>query len=292
MKEYDTKCPPDSAPSLRLLSALPATLIPPSSIDEKMRYSRCIRRWPSSLAILLALHNHRPAAAADGVFEDLDEAILNDILMQYIDYEPSISICNSSSPAVEKTSYSFEFPGTNAASNWNPKYVPYEELNFQAILSHEDKVGKKSWSVRIGRGGNMYSIFASEMYGETIPGQNNEFVKSPFVDEVQQSVSVSLLLNQNLKLPQYCPGPSEENSTQCKKYYIHQAGAYQNDHPYTDIPFYSPALASHCKGNYCMFASWGTHAQVPTPFTSPILYINKYANCDNGIIEHTQMIHK
>ena len=27
------------------------------------------------------------------------------------------------------------------------------------------------------------------------------------------------------------------------------------------------------------------------PFTSPILYINKFTNCDNGVIEHTQMIH-
>ena len=40
-----------------------------------------------------------------------------------------------------------------------------------------------------------------------------------------------------------------------------------------------------------MFAAWGTHAQVPMPFTSPILYINTFTNCDNGVIEHTQMIH-
>ena len=40
-----------------------------------------------------------------------------------------------------------------------------------------------------------------------------------------------------------------------------------------------------------MFASWGQQAHVETPFTSPIMFINMYANCGNGKIEHTQMIH-
>lgn len=40
-----------------------------------------------------------------------------------------------------------------------------------------------------------------------------------------------------------------------------------------------------------MFASWGTQAHTPTPFTSPIIYINRYTNCGDGVIEHTQMIY-
>jgi len=40
-----------------------------------------------------------------------------------------------------------------------------------------------------------------------------------------------------------------------------------------------------------MFASWGTQAHVATQFTSPIMYVNKYTNCGDGVIEHTQMIH-
>ena len=40
------------------------------------------------------------------------------------------------------------------------------------------------------------------------------------------------------------------------------------------------------------FASWGSQAHVPTPYTSPVIFLNKYANCGNGVIEHTQMIHK
>ena len=54
----------------------------------------------------------------------------------------------------------------------------------------------------------MYSHFASGLYGKTMPPQNN--FKAPWFDEVQQSVSIALQLNQNLRNPQYCPGPNKE----------------------------------------------------------------------------------
>ena len=139
------------------------------------------------------------------------------------------------------------------------------------------------------------------MHGETLPPQEN--VDAPWVDEVQQSVAVPAHLNTN---------------NNC---FVHQAGAYQRDNlaggvNYMAVPFFSASLARHCKGNSCLFASWGTQAHVPTIFTSPIMvswcsvksdcyvfcslfsnglsvqYINKYTNCGNGIVEHTQMIHK
>lgn len=81
-------------------------------------------------------------------------------------------------------------------------------------------------------------------------------------------------------------------SGNCQKYFIHQAGAYQRDSPYTSHPFHSPSLARHCAGNACAFASWGTQAHVPTPFQSPVIYVTKFTNCGDGVIEHTQMIHK
>lgn len=142
-----------------------------------------------------------------------------------------------------------------------------------------------------GQGANMYSHFAKDMWGETMPPQRHDY--APWIDEVQQMVSVNQL-NKKLGSP-YCPyGSDTNNKTQCKPYFIHQAGAYQGDSPYTDTPFYSPSLAKHCSANYCMFASWGTQAHVRggTPFTSPVIYVNKYANCGNGVIEYTQMIHK
>jgi hypothetical protein len=254
-------------------------------------------RWPW-LAISFAWprhHRRRPGAAVGAASDPsiealLDEAILRDIVEQYAEYEQST--CDSpSSPAVDKTSFVLAHPGVNAASGWNPDFVPFEESLFQAMLSHGDGGGgRRSWSIRIGRGGQMYSHFAPDMHGETMPGQNNE--GAPWVDEVQQSVSVALQLNQNLSNPRYCPGPNAEDPAQCKKYYVHQAGAYQKDGNYTSVPFFSPALARHCERNFCIFATWGTSAQVPVPFTSPILFINKFTNCDDGIIEHTQMIHK
>ena len=139
-----------------------------------------------------------------------------------------------------------------------------------------------------------YSHFAPDMHGETMPPQKHPAKTprdaAPWIDEVQQSVSVNLELNKNPnKSPQYCPSSDTDND-KCKHYYIHQAGSYQGDGSYTNPPFYSPSLAKHCKGNSCIFASWGAQAHVKTPFTSPVMYINKYTNCGDGIIEHTQMV--
>jgi len=220
-------------------------------------------------------------------FEALDSAILNDLMEAYGAYDNEQSTCNTAA-SVAATSFSFDWPGANSESNWFTSNVPLEQGMFQAIMSHNDATGNRSWSIRIGTGGNIYSHFVPGLHGETLPPQGLE---SPWVDEVFQSVTVNYKLNMNSSLPQYCPRESDSN-TQCKKYFIHQAGAYQRDGTYTTVPFHSPSLAKHCSGNSCIFASWGTSAQVPTPFTSPIIYINKYTNCNNGIIEHTQMIHK
>jgi len=233
----------------------------------------------------------------DPFIDDLDAALLDDILEQHAPYRPS----ECRAPA-GKTSFGFDFPGTNSDSDWNAEYAPFEASLFQAMLAHVDEDagdggggGKdKSWTVRIGSGGNIYSHFAPNMHGEVVPPQRN--VKSPWVDEVQQTVSVALELNQNPNHPQYCgekkKNDDDDDANECYEYYLHQAGAYQKDDNYTtSLPFYSPSLARYCSGNSCSFVSWGTSAHVATPFTSPIMYINRYTDCDNGIIEHTQMIH-
>ncbi len=226
-------------------------------------------------------------ASATQYFDGLDNVILNDLIEAYATHEPST--CNTAASAAA-TSFSFDWPGANSQSNWFASHVSLEQGTFQAIMSHNDATGNRSWSIRIGTGGNIYSHFVPNMHGETIAPQGPE---SPWVDEVIQSVTVNYELDMNPKQPQYCPPGSDiNNNTQCKKYFIHQAGAYQRDGAYTTVPFHSPSLARHCSGNSCIFASWGTSAHVATPFTSPIIYIHKYTNCNNGIIEHTQMIHK
>ena len=131
------------------------------------------------------------------------------------------------------------------------------------------------------------SLFASSFddgihfSGETIPPQWHQ--DAPWIDEVVQSVSVNNKLNGKAGA---CNGQN------CPAYFLHGAGTYQRDAPYTDVPFFNPSVASTCKDDTCIFAAWGQHAHVPTIFTSPVIFFNKYTNCGNGIIEHTEMVYK
>lgn len=129
----------------------------------------------------------------------------------------------------------------------------------------------------MGKAGNMYSFVGP--FGESVPPQYHP--DGPFVDEVWQSVMVNSTKNNNAPLN--------------KPNFIHQAGAYwkdcidtegaeigcQNTHSttikddYMFKPYFSPNIASHCAYQHCSFASWGTQAHVPTPFTSGALYMNK-----------------
>ena len=66
-------------------------------------------------------------------------------------------------------------------------------------------------------------------------------------------------------------------------------GAYHRD----DLPkpFYAPNLAVHCERNYCLVASHGTHAHIPTIFSNSIIYFTRYANCGKGAIEVTNLVY-
>ncbi|KAL7428176.1 hypothetical protein ACHAXM_001314, partial [Skeletonema potamos] len=147
-------------------------------------------------------------------------------------------------------------------------------------MSHNDPYNR-SWTIRFGQGGNIYSHFCPDLHGETIPPQNH--VDHPWVDEVHQSVSVNINLNQRAGM---CNGDT------CPEYYIHGAGTVQEDGTYTTIPFYSQSLAKHCDGATCTFAAWAQQAHLETNiFTSPIITLNRFTNCGNGIIEHTEMLY-
>jgi len=126
----------------------------------------------------------------------------------------------------------------------------------------------------------MYSHFVPDLHGETMPPQAH--ANAPWIDEVHQSVSVNTNLN-------YVEGQC--NGETCPAYYIHGAGTYQKDNPYTSTPFYSQSLAKHCDEATCTFAAWGQQAHLATIFTSPIITLNRFTNCGDGIIEHTEMIY-
>jgi hypothetical protein len=141
--------------------------------------------------------------------EDLDKAILDDIIESYDTHE--LTTCNTADQA-SATSFSFTWPGTNTQSSWNTDFLGYEQGLFQAIMSYNDPTGNRSWSIRIGSGGNMYSIIYPDLFGEIIPPQKHHSNKSPWIDEVHQMVASAQQLNF------YLTTPSNPN-------YMHQAGA-------------------------------------------------------------------
>jgi len=192
---------------------------------------------------------------------DIDEILLKDIIY------PSSDKCESTDTNTETS-----FLHSVSLSDWDPVNSDREAKNFMAQMTHSDSDPNKSWTIRFGKGGSIYSMISGG-YGEAIPPQTQEF--SPWVDEVTQAVTVDLTKNN-------CA-----NADEC--YFIHQAGTYFRDRTYLDEPFYSPNVAKHCEGNTCIFATWGQIASIPTIHKSDLLYVHQYRDCGNGVLEYTQM---
>ena len=165
--------------------------------------------------LLVSLTTTSSSTTADAFdVEALDEALLTDLLEQYTAYEAST--CTG---AEGTTTYTYNFPGNKAASDWYAPFINFEDELFLAQMSHADPVdSKNSWKIRIGQGGNMYSHFVPNRHGETMPPQAHS--DAPWVDEVHQSVSVNNNLN---RVAGACNGQT------CPPYYVHGAGAYQRD---------------------------------------------------------------
>ena len=204
--------------------------------------------------------------------DDLDKLILNDIIP---DIGPECQSNYASVSSVTTSSSTFEH--TDSPSFWHPIAADHEQQLFLAEMSHSNlNDARQSWIIRIGTGSNIYSFRGD--YGEAIPPQYH--VGGIYVDEVMQSVSV----NQNKNV--------DEDG---KRYFIHQAGPYQRDDPYTngDNPFFSPNIAKYCNSNgaECLFGSWGQQGHVPMAYRSDMLYFNGYRDCGGGVIEFITVMH-
>jgi hypothetical protein len=157
---------------------------------------------------------------------------------------------------------------SNTTSTWDTLSARFEEDVFLAEFAHTDVDGDKSWVIRVGKGGNIYSYVGP--FGEAMPPQTHE--DAPFVDEVWQMVTRDAV-----------------HSTSS----IYQAGVYQNTAILESKPFYSPSIAKHCSANsrQCSFATWGQQANVPSADTSSTIYYTQYTDCGNGVLEVTNVLH-
>jgi len=212
--------------------------------------------------------------------ETLQEAIIKDIM-------PGKSLLCS--PAPGSTSSDFTFTSSQEESEWFDGYeesfekynAPWSQLEkyvFNAKMMHTDVNSNRTWTVRLGKGGNVYSMVGP--MGETVPPQKR--IDSPWIDEVWHSVAVEP------------PQPEEP-------FMIHGAGSYQSDQTYnsdvgiplTEVPFYSPSLGKYCNDadGECGFAAWAQHGPVPVYWESTALNFNRYVDCGDGIIEHTTVSH-
>ena len=87
-----------------------------------------------------------------------------------------------------------------------------ERAVFHAYLTHKS-TAERSWELRLGKGGQLYSIASS--FGEAMPPQS---AVAPFVDEVWQMVAInSDLLD---RMPELGKSRIREESNS----YIHQSG--------------------------------------------------------------------
>jgi len=152
-----------------------------------------------------------------------------------------------------------------------------EKKVFHVYLTHRS-VAERSWEIRIGKGGQMYSLVSS--FGEAMPPQSLE---NPWMDEVWHMVAV------NDDLLEYLPTKDgrrgelihETNS------FIHQAGMYTSQKQNApSAPFYSPMLAQSYRADQRSYAvmSWG---QIPTPSVRRglVLFYTQFRDLGGGVLE-------
>ena len=165
---------------------------------------------------------------------------------------------------------------TNISRNYDPSNSPWstnysEGYVMDARISSTSLTdSSKNWELRVGKGGQIYSL-KTDALGETVPPQYRSSDNAPWVDEVWQSVSV------------YDRHPDAK--------FNHGSGIYLKD-PILTEPYYTPRLATEIdepnKSFYAM--NWmqpsaGSDWNADEP--SHIINLTKYKDIGDGVIEVT-----
>ncbi|WP_417443134.1 T9SS type A sorting domain-containing protein [Joostella sp.] len=184
---------------------------------------------------------------------------------------------------IDDNGFNFTKQYYNNPSSWFVEKKFSEKTVFHAELKYTSEYPSLSYSMRIGKGGQIYSL-RNRGIGEAIPPQHRDGPRepsyfgqyyAPWVDEVWQLVTVDL---------------NQKNSTG-QKWFIHQSGVYLHQQNIQKRPFFSPLLAEYYdEANQAYtVVNWGQQAHTKVArlrnFTSNILYYARYKNIGEGIIQ-------
>jgi len=172
---------------------------------------------------------------------------------------PSSTVSSNSSTPVSITRGEYDSSG----SVWGTAYS--EDLVADTLISSQD------WELRVGKGGQIYSLITDEL-GETVPPQKTQGDVAPWVDEVWQTVAVDQTAT---------PTP-----------YNHSSGVYLAN-PELNEPYYTPRLATQIDENDKSFYSinWSQPSNDGGSYQldrkSYLLNLTKYKDLGDGVIEVT-----
>jgi hypothetical protein len=178
------------------------------------------------------------------------------------------------SPDIPELRYSGNFSYTQvympSGSQWAPG-LDEQEVFFASLKHYNDF--ESSWEIRLGKGGQLYSIRGSFGEGQAPQNQPN----AHWIDQIFQLVGVNRARNKNT------PG---------HPYFIHQAGDYLND-PILKSTFYSPMLANEfdVSDRTASALIWGQQAQIPNVNPAGLLYYERLKDLGSGVIEITYVIY-
>ena len=162
--------------------------------------------------------------------------------------------------------------------DWDEAHVLAARIS-QAVQDGGLGATNRSWDLRVGLGGHVYSLRVPAL-GETVPPSKTSKDQSIWNDEVWQGVAVSPLND---------PGNGSP-------YFLHQSGPYIKD-PIQKEPFYSPQVAATLDASDRSYTTinWTPHGHSniysdenpSNDFKSYVLSFTRYQDLGQGLLEVT-----